>query len=266
MRKEISADVGVLAEAINKLLDDESVQLLRQGSQLVYRIPGDDKNKGADDEERVVYAIIANAGNKGIWLREIRYQSNLSMTALNKVIKAMEGKKTIKAIKSVTASKKKVYMLYNLDPDRSVTGGAWYSSDQDFEAEFVDVLSQTCVSYLSERQQSAKSLPLASARLRAASATCDEMLDHIASLKISKVQLSKEEIRTILQSLIYDGQVQETVISSSEGSDKAYRLTGGFVRTTGLMHMPCGVCPVMSDCHDEGPVTPTKCIYFADWF
>ena len=32
-------------------------------------------------------------------------------------------------------------MLYNLEPDHSVTGGAWYS-DQDFESEFVEILNQ----------------------------------------------------------------------------------------------------------------------------
>ena len=34
-------------------------------------------------------------------------------------------------------------MLFNLEPDTSVTGGAWYS-DQDFESEFVEVLNQQC--------------------------------------------------------------------------------------------------------------------------
>ena len=48
------------------------------------------------------------------------------------------------------ASKKKVYMLYNLEPDRSVTGGAWYS-DQDFESEFVDVLNQQCFKFLQQK-------------------------------------------------------------------------------------------------------------------
>lgn len=38
-------------------------------------------------------------------------------------------------------------MLYNLQPDRSVTGGAWYS-DQDFESEFVEVLNQQCFKFL----------------------------------------------------------------------------------------------------------------------
>lgn len=73
---------------------------------------------------------------------------------MNKVLKSLETKKIIKAVKSVAASKKKVYMLFDLDPDSSVTGGAWYQ-DQDFESEFVDVLSQQCHRYLVQRLEDA---------------------------------------------------------------------------------------------------------------
>lgn len=41
-------------------------------------------------------------------------------------------------------------MLFNLEPDASVTGGAWYS-DQDFEAEFVDILNQQCFKFLQQK-------------------------------------------------------------------------------------------------------------------
>lgn len=41
------------------------------------------------------------------------------------------------------APKKKIYMLFDLEPDRSLTGGAWYS-DQDFEKEFIQVLTSLC--------------------------------------------------------------------------------------------------------------------------
>ena len=41
-------------------------------------------------------------------------------------------------------------MLYNLEPDASVTGGAWYS-DQDFESEFVDILNQQCHKFLLQK-------------------------------------------------------------------------------------------------------------------
>ena len=46
-------------------------------------------------------------------------------------------------------------MLYNLEPDSSVTGGAWYS-DQDFESEFVDVLNQQCFKFLEQKVFCAK--------------------------------------------------------------------------------------------------------------
>lgn len=38
-------------------------------------------------------------------------------------------------------------MLYELEPDRSVTGGAWYSG-QEFESEFVEILQQQCYRFL----------------------------------------------------------------------------------------------------------------------
>lgn len=76
------------------------------------------------------------------------------MTQLNKVLKSLETKKLIKAVKSVSASKKKVYMLFDLEPDNSVTGGAWYQ-DQDFESEFVDVLNQQCHRFLVQRFEDA---------------------------------------------------------------------------------------------------------------
>ena len=101
------------------------------------------KVKGFDLEEKLVYQIIEEAGNKGrfdsilapshffrvlrvpspvfhpgfngalqckfrnmsaflgIWIRDIRYKSNLQLTQVNKILKTLESKKLIKAIKSV---------------------------------------------------------------------------------------------------------------------------------------------------------------------
>lgn len=48
------------------------------------------------------------------------------------------------------ASKKKVYMLYNLEPDQSVTGGPWYSASE-FESEFVEILNAQAHKFLQQR-------------------------------------------------------------------------------------------------------------------
>lgn len=61
--------------------------------------------KYADNEEKVVYRIIEESGNKGIWIRDIRNKANLAALALNKVIKNLESKKMIKSVKTVTVSR-----------------------------------------------------------------------------------------------------------------------------------------------------------------
>jgi DNA-directed RNA polymerase III subunit RPC6 len=153
VRDQPSVDAGRRATAINRLLSTGAIELAKQGSDIIYRVKGSTaaaKTKGFETEEKVVYQIIEQAQNKGIWIRDIRFQCNLGMTQLNKILKTLESKKLIKAVKSVAASKKKVYMLYNIEPDQSVTGGAWYS-DQDFESEFVEVLNDQCYKYLQQK-------------------------------------------------------------------------------------------------------------------
>ncbi|XP_027622146.1 DNA-directed RNA polymerase III subunit RPC6 isoform X3 [Tupaia chinensis] len=234
------------AVAINRLLSMGQLDLLRSNTGLLYRIKDSQnagsvsvilsKMKGSDNQEKLVYQIIEDAGNKGIWSRDIRYKSNLPLTEINKILKNLESKKLIKAVKSVAASKKKVYMLYNLQPDRSVTGGAWYS-DQDFESEFVEVLNQQCFKFLQ-----------------------------------TKVELSMEDIETILNTLIFDGKVEMTIIAAKEGTVgsvdghmKLYRAVSTIIPPTGLVRAPCGLCPVFDDCHEGGEISPSNCIYMTEW-
>lgn len=82
-------------------------ELFKDKNELLYKYKDPSKKttvKGADNEERIVYKIIEEASNKGIWIRDIRFKSNLNMTQLNKVLKSLETKKIIKAVKSVSVS------------------------------------------------------------------------------------------------------------------------------------------------------------------
>lgn len=95
-------------KAINALLQKGTIEILKKQNSLIYRLKDDQKNatgpKGADNEEKIVYSIIEQGGNKGIWIRDIRVKSNLIMTQLNKILKNLENKKLIKAVKSVSVS------------------------------------------------------------------------------------------------------------------------------------------------------------------
>jgi DNA-directed RNA polymerase III subunit RPC6 len=272
-------DAGKRLKALQRLLSSGKLDLYKQSSTLLYRLKAapsaaSSKTKGFEKEERLVYQIIEDAGNKGIWIRDIRIQSNLSQTQVNKVLKVLESKKLIKAVKSVQASKKKVYMLFDLTPDESITGGAWYS-DQDFETEFVDILNQHCLRFLQQKMFKATrnhSDPLT--QREASCASVAEVWKFITELGISRVSLTMDNIETILNTLIYDGKAEMSVVvgesvstkpKEGDGLVKQYRAVKSHVSLAGLEHIPCGVCPVFSSCHDDGPVSPSKCQYMKEW-
>lgn len=258
--------------AINRLLSTGQIELLKSGSTLLYKYKDSQaasKTKGFESEEKLIYQIIEGSGNKGIWIRDIRFKCNLQMTQVNKILKNLESKKLIKAVNSVAAGKKKVYMLYNLDPDSSVTGGAWYS-DQDFESEFVDVLNQQCYKFLQQKAQKVEDMkidPLA--KQNASFASSNEVLQYISQLGISKVALSTKDIETILNTLVFDGHVEMTIVLDNTGGGvsqkKLFKSVKSMLPVTGLMKVPCGVCPVVHDCHDGGEISPSKCIYMKEW-
>lgn len=258
--------------AINRLLSTGQIELLKHGSTLLYKFKDSqaaNKTKGFESEEKLIYQIIEDAKCTGIWIRDIRYKCNLQMTQVNKILKNLESKKLIKAVNSVAAGKKKVYMLYNLEPDSSVTGGAWYS-DQDFESEFVDVLSQQCYKFLLHKREQAEKSGLDAVSLENASfASSNEVLMYISDLGISKVALSTKDIETILNTLVYDGQAEMNLVLDNTGSGvqqkKMFKAMKSLLPVPGLMKVPCGSCPVIKDCYDNAKISPVTCIYLNDW-
>jgi DNA-directed RNA polymerase III subunit RPC6 len=106
--------------ALNRLLSLNKIDLLKSSTEpgtLLYRIRDTSNATSSsisigsgsiDQMERVVYQLVKESGNVGIWMRDIRMKTKLSQTILNKTLKSLESKKLIKAVKSVHASKKKV--------------------------------------------------------------------------------------------------------------------------------------------------------------
>ena len=263
-------DPKIRAGAINQLLNSGKIDLFKSSESggLLYRIKTQSKAAGirGDQEEFIVYKIIEEAGNKGTWIRDIRIKSNLVQIQLNKVIKALLNKKHIKEVKSVNATRKKVYMLYDVEPDPSVTGGAWYT-EQDFESEFVEVLNQQCYRYLYDKLEKSRECrdgPLAARNM--SQGTSKEVLKFISDLGISKIQLKKEDIESILNTLCFDGKVEKSTSTRDGEEIRLYRAIESLLPTTGLVKIPCGVCPVVKVCtRDIGAITPCKCTYLTEW-
>lgn len=69
----------------------------------------------------------------------------------------------------------------------------------------------------------------------------------IADLKISKVPLSVEDIEMILDTLVYDGKVEKSIVSDASLEQiKTYRSVEKLLDSAGTVRLPCGVCPVCS--------------------
>ncbi len=70
----------------------------------------------------------------------------------------------------------------------------------------------------------------------------------VLMLHFFQVELSVEDIETILDTLIYDGKVERSIVaggaSDTETGVKLYRAVTPLITSSGIMRIPCGVCPV----------------------
>ena len=62
----------------------------------------------------------------GIWTRELRFKTGLQQQAqVNKILKNLEQRNLVKSVKGIMHASRKLYMLFELQPARELTGGAW---------------------------------------------------------------------------------------------------------------------------------------------
>jgi len=149
-------------------------------------------------------------------------------------------------------------MMYNVEPDSSVTGGSWYN-DQDFEVEFVDMLISQSYRYLENKRETSKECtegPLTARSI--ARATSKDICKFISELGVSKVELSIKDIETILNTLVYDGKVEK--ITAVDGG-YLYEAVEPLLPPPGFVRTPCGVCPVSIFVEKSPP--PVNDIFFS---
>lgn len=253
-------------DVVNKLITSNAITLHKVKDTLRYKYKGPTTSTPGDanTEELVVFNLIRDSGRKGIWIRDVRIKSNLGLPRLKKILKSLETKKSIKAVKSVAASRKIVYMLYDLEPDSSITGGAWYSN-QEFESEFIEILTKHSYKFLEVKKSKAlKNTAIRSplVKYNTSYATAERVLEFISKTGISKVRLTVEDIISILDLLVYDGLAAKRV--NSEGKVE-YRSTKPLVKRNAVCFVPCGSCPVIKRCSDANQLNCLNCKHMKIW-
>lgn len=67
------------------------------------------------------------------------------------MLKTLETRKLVRPVKSHAAKNKKMYILYDLDASKEITGGAFYSG-QDFDHELIQQLQQHALSFIAKEE------------------------------------------------------------------------------------------------------------------
>ncbi|KAH7444706.1 hypothetical protein KP509_02G089100 [Ceratopteris richardii] len=253
-----STDQAGAAQALNMLLSRRQVQIFKQGNTIVYKRPPKDESgkfKGLTPDDMLVYQVIQQASNMGIWTKDMKRTTNLQQPQVAKAIKNLEARNLIKAVKSIANKNKKVYMLAELKPSKELTGGAWYT-DQQFDSEFINVMKQQCVQFV----------------MKQGLASVETIADAVRKSGITKEELRVKDYKQLMDMLVLDGEVEETV-STGVGPFSAFPPDTVLYRsaqsqlseTSAFTNIPCGVCPVLHECTEDGLISPKTCVYYQDW-
>lgn len=113
--------------------------------------------------------------------------------------------------------------------------------------------------------------------VRQGRASLRDLAAFIRAKAFAKVELSPEDIETIVNTLVYDGRVDALAPGSSGGGASASSSSSTTTEvtyqpavltipaTTPLTSIPCGTCPVFDQCAEGGLVSPQTCEYYNRW-
>eukprot|EP01099_Mayorella_cantabrigiensis_P005630 TRINITY_DN4575_c0_g1_i1.p1 TRINITY_DN4575_c0_g1~~TRINITY_DN4575_c0_g1_i1.p1 ORF type:complete len:303 (-),score=72.34 TRINITY_DN4575_c0_g1_i1:129-1016(-) len=257
LRKALPAiSLEVIGSALNSLLKKEALDIGQEGGATIFKLKDQAEAarfRGLSHDHRLVYQIIEESGTEGMWIKNIKNRSKLQPQKLNKILETLETRKLIKTVKKSSGAKKKIYMLFELEPAEDAGNSVPWDGENGFDQEFCDVLSHQCYNFISKK----------------GFASVEELVGHIKQSGISKVDLDSSHIQSLIEALIYDGKIEE--LHDPRASQRIgmkrilYKPTKLEPPRNGLTDVPCGICPVINLCSDDGLISPTTCIYLHDW-
>ena len=101
-----------------------------------------------DPEDFAVYEKVEEARDKGITAQDLKNKLQVlgfTTTSVNKVLKKLEKKGTVKKLKSMQQKHKQVYMLMEIEPSAEVTGGL--VNLESFNLDVIEVVQDRVLEY-----------------------------------------------------------------------------------------------------------------------
>lgn len=234
----------------NALLADGRVNMLQGPQGIMWQAVSDEVQKqfaGLGQDQMLVYQLIKESGNVGIWQKNLTFKSNLATHVITKIIKTLETRKLIKAVKSIQARNRKVYMVYDMEPCKEVSGGNWYK-DGEFDSELIEALQEQCLGYIMNQAQPA---------------SISSICNHIKTSGISQIAHSEDDIQSILRTLELDRLIMQQIRNGTTVYQVARPMTS---QTLPVECIPCISCALAGECQEGGKINPQNCEYITAWF
>ncbi|KAF4552542.1 RNA polymerase Rpc34 subunit-like protein [Elsinoe fawcettii] len=156
----IAADINALLPLLQNLSNNQLVRFLSLESKTVYAIRTRtvaEKLRKLSSDDVMVYGHIENQGMNGAWTKHIKQKTNLAQTVITKVIKTLESRDLIKAVKNIKAPTQKSYILSHLAPGEDVVGGPWHS-DGELDSEMIGISANVIIKYIESRSWDHKTI------------------------------------------------------------------------------------------------------------
>lgn len=259
--------VETMAPVINYLIKIKRIKVWQKGNDLsdpLFRIINEEKFekiKDLKDAEVQIYEIIEESGSSGIWIRDIKTAlgNAIHTNQVQKHLTVLQQKNLVKKITAVSSKSRKHYILSEFTPATTVTGGPWYT-DGEFDSTFVTELEDILKSYIESSKGTTRDPHHSAADLLHKLTEVDNILD-------SSVNMTEKDITCLLNNMVYDGTIEEAPPSTDLGQKGVvrYKKAKSFESEEHLSRLPCGICPVASQCHEDGEISPSNCLYLPEW-
>eukprot|EP00747_Dinoflagellata_sp_TGD_P083180 gnl/TRDRNA2_/TRDRNA2_161997_c0_seq1.p1 gnl/TRDRNA2_/TRDRNA2_161997_c0~~gnl/TRDRNA2_/TRDRNA2_161997_c0_seq1.p1 ORF type:complete len:320 (-),score=63.26 gnl/TRDRNA2_/TRDRNA2_161997_c0_seq1:56-910(-) len=254
----------MVLKAANSLLANNRLSMVKLGGgKLLYQATDPAqaaKMRGLDGQQMLILQLIEKTADKGAWSKWLKDQSNLQQHTISKITKELARRSLIKEVKSVQNRNRKVFMMYDVEPSREVTGGTWYH-DGEFATGWIETLRERCQECLSSNGGRA--------------ITLKQIHLHVIQQPGPTVP-TEDDIAAIMRTL----ELDEEVFSLQSGVGRVYSQrrkgfdifaarTPSYIREpTGerpMLTVPCIQCPLESECCVGGRVSPDTCEYISRW-
>ncbi|KAM0680372.1 DNA-directed RNA polymerase III subunit RPC6 [Glugoides intestinalis] len=205
--KMLSTMTGTLSKpeivtALNILHQKSLIEVQRIDGELVYKAAINKNNS----YEALILNLIAQGGASGLWLKDIKNKTNIPHNLVLKILKVLEDSKKIKSIKSVK-NNRKTYVMFDVKPDEDVSGGVWFSNN-DVDLIFVNKLMEIIYQFVKKPESAFVLNKLDNlTRLRM-------VKEFISTCGISEVELSIEDINTLIDCLVFDGKIEKLEVEN----------------------------------------------------